>query len=232
MDDGLSPQRQHLRFLASFITEYLYIPDHNSPLQSPVTASPSNSQTNQSQQAGSAEPSYPDEPSEPGLPTEQGQTSTAAEAEANTYEAAATPGEDKSPEFGNANELSHYGGFQQGIVLLVNYSSKTNLIRKDELVLKRILHAVGLSFDDVAVINIGRYSALTYQAVIQQYPAGSLIGFDIPSGFIPQSPEPYQPAATADNVQVLLADAVADIAAHKSLKKQLWTGLKTLFNPA
>lgn len=233
VDDGLSPQRQHLRFLANFITEYLYIPDDNTPLQSAAMVPSSNSQTNESQQPESAAPSYPDKQSEQGLPEEQEQAPVAAEELATPYKKAGTEtGEDDSAGSEDAGELSHYGGFQQGIVLLVNYSSKTNLIRKDELVLKQILRAVKLSLDDVAVINIGCYPKLSYQSIIQQYPAGSVIGFDIPSEFIPQSPEPYQPSTTEDGVQVLVADAVADIAAHKSLKKQLWTGLKTLFNPA
>lgn len=216
MADQLNPYRQHLSFLANFITEYLYIPEYKAETN-PVDAN------------GDQDAKDPDNADPQNTDTKAVEPKYALEVTP-VYEANPHTMENQSKGDEQAVTPNHYGGFQDGIVLLVNYPASTELIRKDELVLQRILKAVGLSFEDVAVINLGRYPDLTFEELLKTYPARVVVGFDVATDYFPEQPERYKPLALNNGPQVLAADRVAEIATKKTLKKQLWESLKSLFN--
>lgn len=128
-----------------------------------------------------------------------------------------------------ATFIDLFGQYQQQIVVLVAYHNQKNLIPKDQMVLEQILNALGISFNEIAVINVEK-AQLTFDQIKKELDWQQLIAFGIKPDFIPFNIPQNELKLLDNGEQVLLAPAISEVAASKSLKRKLWQNLKTLFN--
>ncbi|MFN3851403.1 MAG: hypothetical protein ACK4NY_18345 [Spirosomataceae bacterium] len=96
--------------------------------------------------------------------------------------------------------------------------------------LSKVLGAVGLSLDQVDLVELSKIKALDYQSVIGQKTTNQFISFGIGMSKLGWNIllPPYQ-IKKVEGISFLLADTLSDIEASQNLKKSLWEGLKLLF---
>jgi hypothetical protein len=217
MNNRLSPIRHQLTFLANFLTETLYLPSEPKVQQSgkELPSDENHRQTREDLNEDSG--------------SQEHHPSTIQESEED-YQPSETSQSDKTVSSSSSASIDCYGSYKQGVLILVNQPSSSSLIPKERLVLENILQAVGLSFSDVAVINIRQEEGLTSQRILEEYKPKQIIGFGLPEAFLPDQPAPYQLATLTDGTMVLVGDQLSMIAADKNLKIQLWKSLKHLFS--
>ncbi len=127
------------------------------------------------------------------------------------------------------NSIDFFGQYRQKILILVTYPNQKNLIPKDQMVLERILAALGISFDDVAIVNVEK-AQLTFNEIQEQMGWHKLIAFGVKHDFIPFEVPENELTSLENGEKIFLAPNIAEIAASKNLKRMLWQNLKTLFN--
>lgn len=215
MNHGQKGYAQHLPFLAHFLTETLYLPPDKR-----FSDTTSQAFHGHSEGAPEAASSTEDQPGQQG----NSQPVTAREPSAFYQQVA-----ENETETTKAEKPPCYGDFQRSVLILVTYEANTTLIPKDRLVLNNILQAVGLTFSDVAVVNVSWQTGLTYLNIRHSYPPRQVIGFGLPEAWLPGQPSPYTLANLSGGESILIADALADIACDKKRKKSLWQGLQALF---
>lgn len=114
------------------------------------------------------------------------------------------------------------GGNKKGVLVLVEDAEAEFLNQKDLDYLLKILGAVKLSLDDIALVNASKetgYSRISFQQALVFTTNHSL-----PLG----SNQKYSQIPFEGN-QVLLADRLDQIAASVELRKALWDALRLLF---
>lgn len=116
------------------------------------------------------------------------------------------------------------------VLVLFHHASEEKLAQKEEIFLGKILHAVNLNFDDVALLNINlikheEYTHLTH------FDAKVWLSFGVKSEKLAFKPTttPYE-IITDSGVRYLLADPLEEIQQEKDKKVKLWNNLKLLFN--
>lgn len=217
MANKLDEHQSQINFLANFITEALYIPQHKKPEE-------------KAQQESTAEnKEFQNIPHQNTEEASDIQDHQKTQEPSSVYKPSADSQAVKEGPYDSIGKIGYFGEFRQSVVLLVNYQLKVDLIKKDQLVLQQILKALSLKFEDVAVINIGKHPGLTSDELFQILNPKQVIGFNIAHNFLNSSAALYEPQELQNGIQILLADDLSLIARQRKLKKQLWQGLKGIF---
>lgn len=131
-----------------------------------------------------------------------------------------------------ARVLEYAGKNLKKILILFENPNQEKLPSAQELFLGKILHAVNLNFDDIALVNAARLDdalmrqVSDFDAIVQISFGVKNLGLD----FKPDTP-PYK-IFKARAKTLLLADHLEAIERDKEKKVSLWTNLKSLFAPA
>ncbi len=255
MSGGFNPDRKKLAFLSQFLTETLYqVPEKTEKAFNSTTHEKSGQATEGREDQYSADKlskptdqTVKEETPDYGI-QEEAPHDDESVPEAGKAEEATTsdPSKEKVSEDAHAEasaqqELSvssastaterainYYGNFQKRILILVNYFNQKDLIPKDRLVLGQILKAIGLSFEDVAVINVQK-AQMSWESLQKAFGFSKVMAFGVDKAFFPVTIQYNEIARTENDLPVMLAPSIEEIASDKKLKKQLWQNLKTLF---
>lgn len=125
--------------------------------------------------------------------------------------------------------LKYAGKNLKKVLVLFENPQDETLPKSQEVFLGKILHAVNLNFDDIALINTaGLEDALLEQ--LNHFNALIHISFGVKNPNILFKPHtvPYEIFRESDKV-FLLADDLEKIEKEKEKKVSLWNSLKTLF---
>jgi hypothetical protein len=132
---------------------------------------------------------------------------------------------DKTPDF----ELKYLGENKQKILILVEDPEAEFINERDKEFLSKVLGAVKLTFNDVALLNTYNNSDLTYSYLSDKINFRKLIIFGKePNDLDDSSLVKYKIAIKID-VEILHADMLAEIQDDKNKKIKLWEELKKLF---
>lgn len=219
MANKLDQNQRQITFLANFITEALYIPQHKK------------SQEEAQQESKIQKKEFEKIPNQESSKSSGIHEHQEGQEPSTVYKTEAVSPASKEAPLDSIEKVSYFGEFGQSVLLLVNYESKVDLIKKDQLVLQQILGALSLKFEDVAVINISK-QGLTSDELFQIFSPKQVVGFNVPDNFLNSSMTLYEPREFQNGIKVLLADDLPVIASQRKLKKLLWQGLKRIFEIA
>jgi len=120
--------------------------------------------------------------------------------------------------------LNYKGGNTKGIAIIISDDSNDYLNNTDETLLLNILKALGLSLDDVAIIN-QHISGITWQKELE-YSKAIVFGI-LPSTYAIVSQNYI--IKTNGEEKWLFSDSLFTLGNDKVLKGKLWTSLQELF---
>lgn len=131
-------------------------------------------------------------------------------------------------------ELSWLGNFGKRVLVVVNDPSALHINDKDFELLTKILGSVGLSTADIALVNAATHS-LEYNALQEKLPAAVGLYFGIEPVTIGAPIKfPHFQVQPWNNTKFLYAPSISELNGTGpqaiSLKKELWTALKKIFN--
>ncbi len=126
-----------------------------------------------------------------------------------------TPSRDDTPA-----EATYKGANKQEVLVL--YAGPARLTDDQELFLSKVLSAVGLSFDDIALMYLPENTSSW-----ENVPSKKILLFGCDS-LLPSDTDTYIPHDFAGKV-ILHADALNLIMSDKQNKARLWSGLKQMF---
>lgn len=133
------------------------------------------------------------------------------------------PAEPQTPAF--------YGKNKQQIVLLTNEAGKTWFSEEHEPLLKNILEAIRLTFDDVALINVNNLATdINLETLTSLIGCKKLIAFGVDIRKIIPSANPSQPPIEQNGVRILFTYSLKELMNNRNNKKALWDNLKAMFN--
>lgn len=116
------------------------------------------------------------------------------------------------------------------LVLYSNEQGKSISHPQRDFLLK-ILGAVGLKAEDVALVNLGAYPGVTALDLKKFFSPSKMLVFaeDVSSLGVPQLEKHYMPTSAA-SMKVVRSHSIENILHNVDSKKLLWTALKQLFN--
>lgn len=120
--------------------------------------------------------------------------------------------------------LNYKGGNAKGIAIVINDDSNEFLNSTDESLLLNILKAIGLSLDDVAIIN-QHNSTENWQEQIE-FTKAIIFGI-LPSAYDIVSDNYH--ILLKNEVNWLFSDSLFSLGANRELKGKLWGKLQELF---
>jgi len=128
-------------------------------------------------------------------------------------------------------ELNFFGGNKQHIILLVN-NPDTAFVNDQQLTfLSGILNACKLTLEDVGLLNIASYPAISYKKISETFNPGIVIMFSITPDTIqlPFLMPDFQRQSYNNQVYVAVP-ALDALENDKDLKRKLWTVLQQIFS--
>ncbi len=133
---------------------------------------------------------------------------------------------ESAPEY-IAPPIKYKGENRKGILILVENNEGEYLSSEDEIFLSKILHAVGIQLDDIALVNVNTIEGISQFLEIKHT---TVIAFTTKYAEINEaiSNELYQ-IKTQEKVQILLAHPLHEISQEKEKKIKLWKQLQDLF---
>ena len=126
------------------------------------------------------------------------------------------------------------GNFGKRVLVVVNDPTALHINDKDYELLTKILGSVGLSTADIALVNAASYT-LEYNALQEKLPAAVGLYFGIEPVTIGAPIKfPHFQVQPWNNTKFLYAPSISELNGTDpqaiSLKKELWTSLKKIFN--
>lgn len=140
-----------------------------------------------------------------------------------------TAPEEASP---RADKLFHYlGENRRFILILVNYPEEKYLPEAEKAYLAKILSAVKLDLEDVALLNYAHYPGSKYAELKDFFAFNSLLLFGVGPNLL-QIPGPVLPyhLGLVEGVKILAADSTEVFRPDAGKKKSLWEELKKVFS--
>ncbi|SDJ79904.1 hypothetical protein SAMN05421823_101139 [Catalinimonas alkaloidigena] len=209
-------QRAQLKFLAGFLGEQIYVvPNEAEP--EPIQVAP-------------RPPVTPTAPQRSALPTPVLQTDAPAP-EAPTQPTtepdveATLPPPDPQPEPATPDHIRfHIEGQNPRQVLVVVDQIDTD----GRQLLEKILSAVGLTFDDIALVSC-QAQPISWEPLAQRLHPRRILCFGSQSWLRPSVPGSTYQLIPSEKVAFLFVDSLGDIAASTARKKMLWRELKQMF---
>ena len=133
---------------------------------------------------------------------------------------------ESTPEY-IAPSIKYKGENKKGILILVENKEAEYLNSEDEIFLSKILQAVGIQLDDIALVNLKAEHKLEQILKIEHTTA---IAFTAKYAQLNSeiAKDLYQ-IHTHENVKILLADPLHEISQEKEKKMKLWKQLQVLF---
>ena len=128
----------------------------------------------------------------------------------------------------NEKKTEHLGGYQSGLLILVN-SDDVPYLHDDELqLLSNMLHACKLSLADAAIVNTAKIEATNWNELLNQWKPKKLIAFG--PVLINDIPQLNKNEIKAQSETLFLqAAALTTLTTVTSEKKALWIALQELF---
>ena len=129
-----------------------------------------------------------------------------------------------------ADIIDYRGENLKEILVLVEEGDHPFLNQRDEAFLTKVLLAVDVSMNDIALVNIAGIDEARINDV-GNLPHGLQLCFmeSVPGALSQPGLNPYE-NITHDGKKVLWCDPLQSIAADKALKIKLWQQLKLIFN--
>ncbi|HYH57182.1 MAG TPA: hypothetical protein VD772_11250 [Anseongella sp.] len=128
-------------------------------------------------------------------------------------------------------EVFHYLGENRRFVLvLVSYPGEEYLPAAEKAYLEKVLGAVNLNLEDIALLNYARYADRKYAELKAFFAFAGLLLFGVAPQQL-QIPGPVLPyhLGLVENVKILAADSPEVFRPDPAKKKQLWAELKRIF---
>ena len=219
---------ENKNFVKLFLNEGIYVLDEQMPMLAKNTEeAPDAKQSKRDTPAIEAQPKpEPDEKIAPPLPKPEIEPVIAKEPETSLQQPVPSPQNEAVPEA----TIDFYGQNRKGILILTDYSDEKHLSIGDSEFLKKILQAVNLTFDDIALVNIARHNTPAQLNKVNQFGAKTVIAFGIKNeslGAVHQTT--HYELVDQGEMHVLCADALSTIATDNDKKRKLWTNLKQMF---
>jgi DNA polymerase III psi subunit len=116
--------------------------------------------------------------------------------------------------------------FQNKVLILTNTISES-----EKTLLVKIIGAVGLTIEQIDLIELGKIQTLDYQSLLSQNITKKFISFGVGLGKINWNIllNIYQPK-NINGIDILLSDELRVLESNLDLKKKLWEALKTMFS--
>ncbi|MBL6445926.1 hypothetical protein JMN32_06380 [Fulvivirga sp. 29W222] len=128
-----------------------------------------------------------------------------------------------------AKEVTFKGSNKKQILVIVDQPGEEFINAADESFLSKIMGAIKLDINDIAIINFSNNSELNKELLLD-FSATRYLMFGIDdSKLLKGNFPPYQIMDIGNNKQVLICSALATIASDPSQKKLLWTALQKMF---
>lgn len=139
-------------------------------------------------------------------------------------------GEISEPEHAYNDGELHYEGKNLKRVLILTENSKADYLTKEEKIfLGKILHAINLNFEDIALINTHSLPDNVLQK-INHFDCQYIISFGVTSEqLILNGSTPLYQIKKQNNISLLLSDPLYLIEKDQTRKRKLWNCLKQLF---
>lgn len=116
------------------------------------------------------------------------------------------------------------------ILLLFQNEQGKNLAESAQTFLGKVLQAVNLNFDDVALVNFSQLEPSAY-APLNQFDASVWLSFGVSHQNLPIHLDfPLYKIIKNNDVSFLLTDPLEEIEENRDKKVLLWNNLKTLFH--
>ncbi len=112
-------------------------------------------------------------------------------------------------------------------LILVNYPLVSVVRDNDIEFLGKILKAVNLDIEKIALLNIGSEKELKKEDLLD-LPAKKIIAFDTPMGLLPVD-IPLYTLTREKGKEIFITDRLSDVAGSQKLKTQLWEALKMMY---
>lgn len=136
-----------------------------------------------------------------------------------------TPTQEKDPEVVKKEIIQFKGSNNKGVAIIVNYDNEEFINSADEAFLLKILAAVQLSNEDVAIINKANNLNLTLEGLNELNCRSCLVfGVNALQGNNPN----YRPQAI-NNITTLFCSNLTSIQSNVEEKKLLWSALQKIF---
>lgn len=129
-------------------------------------------------------------------------------------------------------EVFHYLGENKRFTLvLVNYPEEEYMPEAEKAYLEKVLSAVKLTLDDIALLNYARYSDRKYTDLKDFFAFTTLLLFGVAPGLlhIPGPVLPYH-LGLVEGVKILAADSTEVFRPDNGKKKPLWSELQKTFS--
>lgn len=140
-------------------------------------------------------------------------------------------GNEKKTKISATNELSFFGGNKQHIILLVNNPDIAFVSDQQLTFLSGILSACNLRLEDVGLLNIAAYPAISYKTISDAFTPRIVMLFGISTDTI-QLPflMPDFQRQSYNNQFYLAIPSLYALENDKDLKRKLWTVLQQIFS--
>ena len=130
-----------------------------------------------------------------------------------------------------SKELNFFGGNKQHIILLVNNADTAFVTDQQLTFLSGILNACKLTLEDVGLVNIAPYPAMSYKKISETFNPRIVIMFGITPDTI-QLPflMPEFQRQSYNNQVYVAVPALDSLENDKDLKRKLWIVLQQIFS--
>ncbi len=126
--------------------------------------------------------------------------------------------------------LTWQGNNRQQVVVLINYPGNQYLDEKQRGLLGKILSAVNLDFDDIALINLAHYHEKHSLGKLTEPGAQYLIAFGVSQNDIAAERNLIKNEIFSRNrIQMLFTASLEDLEKDRNKKVTLWNNLKRMF---
>ncbi|MDB5199993.1 MAG: hypothetical protein JWO92_1956 [Chitinophagaceae bacterium] len=130
-----------------------------------------------------------------------------------------------------SKELNVFGGNKQHIILLVNNPDAAFVTDQQLTFLSGILNACKLTLEDIGLLNIAPYRAISYKTISDTFNPRIIMMFGISSDTI-QLPfvMPEFQRQSYNNQVYLAIPSLLSLENNKELKRKFWTVLQQIFS--
>ncbi|MBT4340184.1 MAG: hypothetical protein HOD63_16460 [Bacteroidetes bacterium] len=135
----------------------------------------------------------------------------------------------EQPEEVYVADILYHGSNSSKVVFCVHYENEEWITGKDRLFLEKILGAVGLSLNSIALINLHNTSYKSILQVGKKLSDSTIISLGLPSHLV-RDFNTNEVDIKNDQSYLCLAWGLTEIAMDKDKKNILWKNLKKIFN--
>lgn len=125
-------------------------------------------------------------------------------------------------------ELKYEGKNLKKILVLISNAETNFLHESEKIFLGKILHAVQLNFEDIAIVNTAKINDLHK---INHFDCRYMISFGVVNDHLTiNNITPFYKIINQEGVTFLLSDPLKTIEKDQDKKRKLWNSLKQLFS--